>query len=138
MLHFEVTAIDVVVDIEHLSVPPVFIALIENAEHLYEPVVDATVQQWNLHDDTIVHKAFHKRIGHTLRHFCSIVVVGFMPHIQNRFLDVAHTMSEQVDCDHRDAVTIRIVILQYIVGICILSAKILAETQGLGLKPRLL
>ena len=47
-------------------------------------------------------------------------------------------MSKQIYCYHRDTVAVGIVVLQYVVGVSVLRAEVLAETQCLRLKPRLL
>ena len=74
-----------------------------------------------------LNKALYKRIRHTLGHLLPIIVVVAVIHIEHRLVNVAHTMPEQIDGNHRQAITIRIVIFNDICRIGILRAKILPE-----------
>ena len=47
-------------------------------------------------------------------------------------------MSEKIYRYHRNAIAVGVVVFQYVVGVGILRAEVLAETQCLRLKPRLL
>ena len=47
-------------------------------------------------------------------------------------------MTKQINGYHRYAVTVGVVLLQYVVGIGVLRTEVLAETQCLRLKPRFL
>ena len=47
-------------------------------------------------------------------------------------------MSEKIYRYHRNAIAVGVVVLQYVVGIGVLRAEVLAETQCLRLKPGLL
>ena len=74
-----------------------------------------------------LNKALYKRIGDSLCHLLSIIVVVAVVHIEHRLVNVSHTMPEQIDGNHRQAVTIGIVIFDNISRIGILRAKILPE-----------
>ena len=61
-----------------------------------------------------------------------------MLYVKYGFVDVPHAVTEQIHCYHWYAITEGIVVFQDVVGVGILSPKILAETQGFSLKPRFL
>ena len=41
----------------------VLVCLVEDAEYFHQPVVDMSMEQRNLNDDAVVHKALNKGIG---------------------------------------------------------------------------
>ena len=127
VLHLNVASIDILINLQHLSIETILIGLIEYAQHLNESIVNATMKQWYLHNYSIMNKALHKRIGDSLCHLLSIIVVVAVVHLEHRLVNVAHTMPEQIDGNHRQAITIRIVIFNDICRIGILRAKILPE-----------
>ena len=55
--------------------------------------------------------------------------------VEHRLVDVANTVSQQIDGHHGQGM---LATLQHVVGIVVLYTKILAETQRLSLKPCLL
>ena len=88
----------------HLLVLPVLTALVEDAEHLVQAVVDLSVQTGNLHDDTVVCQAVDKGIGQPPRNNVVVIVVGVAAHIEHRLLDVAHLMAQEINGNHGDGV----------------------------------
>ena len=85
-----------------------------------------------------MHKTLYKRVRHSLCNLHTIIVVRLVPYIKHRLFYFTHTMTQQINGYHRYAIVVVVVVLQYVVGVGILSAKILAETQCLRLKPCLL
>ena len=84
--------------------------LVEHIQDFLQTIVHLTMQQRNLYDDAVMRQTLHKRIRQTLGYLLTIVVILLMIHIENRFLDVTHTMAQQVNCHHRQTVTGRIIL----------------------------
>ena len=138
VLHLSVPIVCRLVYVQHLSVAAVLVGLVEDAQHLYEAVVYPAMQERYLHDYAVVHQALHEWVRHPLCHLHAIVVVGLVPDVQHRLLDVSHPMPEQVYGYHRDAVAVGIGVLQDVVGVGVLRAEVLAEAERLRLEPCLL
>ena len=85
-----------------------------------------------------MHKTLYKWVRHSLCNLHTIIVVRLVPYIKHWLFYFTHTMTQQINGYHRYAIVVVVVVLQYVVGVGILSAKILAETQCLRLKPCLL
>ena len=130
-LHVAVAlVVESVVQIQRVLVFFVGPRLVEDAEHLVQPVVDLAVQARNLHDDTVVHQTLHERVGNALRHQTAVVVVGVVAHVDDGLLDVAQRVAQKIDRDHGQGVAVGTV-LDDVARILILRAHILAETQRL-------
>ena len=138
VLHIGISFIYSIVYSQHLAVMPVLVGLVENTQHLYKTVVYTAMQKRYLDNDAVVHKTLHKRVGYTLGHLHTVIIVRLVLYIENRLFYVPHPMAEQINGYHRYAIAIGIRILQDIVRIGILRTKVLAETKSLRLKPRLL
>ena len=92
------------------------------------------MQQRNLHDDAVVCKTVDKGVGQPLCDYLSIVVARLPVDIQHGFLDVTHTVPQQIDSNHGQSKAL----LGDIVAARILHTQILPEAQCLGLNPGLL
>ena len=134
-LHLDVVRILRVVNFQDAEVFAVFLRLVENAQQPLQPVMDVSMQQGNLNDDTAVRQALHKGVRHAFGHGLVIVVHGMVVDVEDRLLDVAHTMAKQIDGDHRHGV---LAVIGHVTRVLILQSEILAEAQRLCLHPRLL
>ena len=76
------------------------ICLVEDAQYLVEAVVNASVQEWNLHDDTLMGKTPDERVGTFRFHDIPIVVIDVMVDVDDGNVDVFHFVSEQIDRHH--------------------------------------
>ena len=120
-----------------LLVVAVLARLVKNTQHAVQPVAGTHMQPRNLHNDTVVGQAVHKRIGQPLCHHLTVVVVRLSAHIQHGFLDVAYLVSQQIDRHHRNGVGTAAFRLHIgLVGI--LCPEVLTEAQCLRWKPCLL
>ena len=72
-------------------------------------------------------QTLHERFIFSLGHSVAVIVVNVMIDIDNRLLDVAHLVTEEIDGHHRIGRTFLFVLL-HIVLAAVLCAKILAET----------
>ena len=138
MLHLTVTHIIVLVDIEHLMVVFVLVLLVEYAQYPCQTVVHTPMQKRYLDNDTVMGKALYKRVRHAVCHLVAVIVIRPMANVKHRLLNISHTVTEQIYRYHRDAVAVGTAILVDIVGVGILRAEILAETQCLRFQPCLL
>ena len=134
-LHLRVVGIAGVVDVQDTVVLAVLLRLVEDAQQLFKPVVYTAVQQGNLYDDAAVGQALHKGVRHALGHEAVVIVRGMVVDVEHGLLDVAHTVSQQVDGHHGHGMP---AVLCHVTRILVLKAQILAETQCLGLHPCLL
>ena len=73
----------------------------------------------------------------TVGYDVSVIVEYVMIDIHYRFLDVAHLVAEQIYGNHRVGKAF-LIGFAYVVLVAVLRTKILAETQRLGVEPRLL
>ena len=135
--HVGIILIFVLVDVENLFVLRIFPRLVEYAEHFFKAVVHAPLQSRYLHYYTVVCKALHKRLLLSVLDHLSVVVVYIVVDVYHRLLDVAHTMSEQIDRHHGVGETFGRV-AAYVQFVAVLRTKILAETQCLRVEPCLL
>ncbi len=136
--HLTVTVILTVVYVQDLPVVPVLAGLVKDSQNLHKAVVDVPVQQGYLHDNAVVHQAVHKRVGNASRHQPVLIVIGLVQDIQDRLLDVTHTVPQEIDTYHGDAHAALVSLPNDVVGVGILRAQVLAETQCLRLEPGLL
>ena len=113
----------------------VFLFLVKYAQHLCQSVVHQSVQKRYLHNDAVVGKALHKRVGHSFGHLIAIIVIRLVTHIKHRLLNFSNTVTEQIHRYHGDTIAIGAAILVNVVRIGILGAEILAETQCLRFQP---
>ena len=130
-LHVAVAlVVDVVVEGQGVLVGLVSPFLVEDAEHLVQPVVYLSVQARNLHDDAVVYQTLHERVGHALRHQLVVIVIRLVAHIDDRLFDVAQRMSQQVYRDHGQRMLVY-AFLHDVSRILILCAQVLSEAQYL-------
>ena len=80
--------------------------LVKNAEYLIQMVVHLPMQTGYLHDDAVVVQTVDKRVWQPLGDRLLVIVEGLMAHIDDRLLDVAHGVAQQVDGHHRQCVTV--------------------------------
>ena len=113
------------------------IGLVEHAQHLLQPVVDPSVQQWNLHHDAVMLQALHEGVGHTLLHLFALIVVGTMAYIDHRLVHLAYAMSEQIDGNHGNRIFVARSLL-HVFLVAVLQCQIAAEAQCLRGQPCLL
>ena len=117
----------------------VALRLIQHTEHLVKPVVDNTMEQRDLDDDTVMHKTLYKGVRHAFGHLTSFIVVSLVTYIQHRHVNVADPVTHYIDGHHRIGETLMAALLSVdIVLVTVLGAKILTEAKGLRLYPRLL
>ena len=125
--HLFVTGIFRLVDIHHLPVVPVLACLVEYAQHLLKPVVDFPLQSWYLDYDAVVYKALDKGVGNSLGYFIAVIVIRLVLDIKYGHFYISHLVSQQVNGDHGQTISHRVIFLYHILGIGILCAKILSE-----------
>ena len=136
--HIRVILILGFVNVHNLAVILVFERLVEHAQNFLQPVIDSAVQTRNLHNNAFMRQALNKRVGQSLRHHVTLVIIGMMFHVKNGFFYIAHAVSQQINGYHRDATTRQLIVLQHVIRIGILCAQILAEAERFGFEPRLL
>ena len=85
-----------------------------------------------------MHKAVDKGVGQSFAHLVALIVECLVIHIKHRLLNITHTMTQEVNRDHRYGISFRIVFLKNIFGVSVVSAKILTESQGFGFEPSFL
>ena len=137
ILHIVVTFIRLFVKSKDMRVILVSLGLVEDTQNLVQPIVYLPVKQRYLNYYAIVNKTLDEWIGHTLGNHIAIIVVGLMINIDHWLLNIANTVTQEVDGNHRDCIPF-FAILADIPLIAILSPKILAEAQSLGFQPCLL
>ena len=93
-MHIMVVSIRIFVYLNHMMVYGADIALVEDAQHLFEPVVDASVQEWNLHDDALVGQTPDERAGMLRLHQVPIVVLNIVIDVDDGYIDVLHFVPE--------------------------------------------
>ena len=135
--HVVVVGIFVLVNLQHLLCVALNISLVEHTQHLLQTVVDIALQTRYLHNDAVVRKTFYKRLGIALGNDVAVIVEDVVVYVYYRLLDIAHFMAKQIDSHHRIGISF-FVSLAYIVLVVVLCAKILAESQRLGVEPSLL
>ena len=135
--HVVVVGIFVLVNLKHLLCVALNIGLVEHAQYLLQTVVDIALQSWYLHNYAVVYKTLYKRFGIALGNDVAVIVENIMVYVYYRLLDVAHLMAKQIYSYHRVGKAL-FVGLADIVLVVVLCAKILAESQRLGVEPSLL
>ena len=128
VLHIGIVLIVGIVEFNKLPVVLLFVGLVKNTEHLFQSVVDLSVQEWNLHDDAVMDKAVDKRVRKTLGNLVTLVIVGFMIDIEHRHIDMPYPMPENIYCHHRNPIGRAHLFAHHILGIGILCAEVLPET----------
>ena len=128
-LHFGIILIHGIVDCQQAAVVLVTVRLVEDAQHHVKAVVDVSVQTWYLDDDAVVVQAFHEWVRQSLGDDVAVVVARLMIDIQHRFFDAAHLVAQKVDCHHRQCIAV----LPHVLGIGVVDAQILPESQCLSL-----
>ena len=118
---------------QHVLVVRLLACLVENAQHLVQPVVDLSMETRNLNDNARMCQAFHKGVRQALHHFVAIIVACLVVYVEHRFLNVPDLVAQQIDGHHRQGIA-----PLHIFRIGILNTKILSEPQCLGFEPRLL
>ena len=135
--HVGIVLIGGLVKTQCLLAAALLVTLVEDAQHTVKPIARTNAKTGYLDDDAVVSQTVNKRIGQSLRHHTSIIVVRLAAHIQHRLLDVAHLMPKNIHRHHRDSVCtppLRLHVL--LVGI--LRTKILTKTKRLRGQPGLL
>ena len=135
--HLVVARIIVLVNFQHLVRVAFHIGLVEHTEHLLNAVVHIAVKTGNLNNDAVVREALDERLRVAVLNHIAVVVVDVMVDINYRLLYVAHLMAEKVDSHHGIGKAVSGVIA-HVAFVAVLSAKVLAETQSLGVEPCLL
>ena len=135
--HVVVVSILVFVYLEHLLRVALHLSLVENAEHLFQPVVHIAMQKRNLYDDAIMGKTLHKGFLAAFLHNVAVIVEHVVIYVHYRFFDVPYLMSKEIYSHHRIGKAF-LISLTYIVFVAVLRSEILAETQRFGIEPRLL
>ena len=138
ILHVGIIRIVGIVKLHQLPIVLLLVGLVKHAEHFFEPVVDLSVQQRDLHDDTVVDETVDKRVGESLRDLVALVVVGLVVDIEHGHVDLPNPMSEDIDGHHRNAVGRAHLLVHHVLRVGILGTEILPEAQGLRLQPCLL
>ena len=90
MLHVCITRICGIVNVENLLVVLVFSALVKNAQHPVELVVDLTVQTRYLNNNTVVSQTVDKGVGNPSGHNLLVVVVRMVTDVENRLFYAAN------------------------------------------------
>ena len=125
------------VETQHLLVVALLMGLVEYTQHTIQSVARPHTETGYLNNDAIVRQTIYKRIGQSLCHHTTVIVVRLAAHIQHRLLDVAHLMPQQVYRHHGNGVSTTPLRL-HVLFIGILRTKILAEAKRLRRQPRLL
>ena len=79
----------------------------------------------------------YELVGDAASHRLVLIVEGLMAHIHHRFFYLTHRMSQQIDGYHRQGVPVGAA-GDDVLGILVVYAQVLTETQGLGGEPGLL
>ena len=74
-------------------------------------------------------QARHKGVWQSLGHNLTVAVLCLVSHVEHRFFYVAHSVAQQVDGNHGQAIAVAV----HVFRVLVLHAQILAETQRLGL-----
>ena len=95
------------------------------------------MQAGNLHDYTVMCQTVYEGVGNPFCDRTPLIVQCLMLHINNRFLDIAHLVPQKIDGHQGQGVAV-MTFANNILGILVVHAQILPETQGLRLQPSLL
>ena len=137
-LHLLVSTIEHrVLDGQVVMIVLVDAALVEDAEHLVQMIIDLAVQTGYLYKDAIVVQTVHKLVGDAFYDRFVLIVERLVANINDRIINVADSMSQQVDSHHRDGRTVRPRHVD-VLRVLVVYAQILTEAQRLRGKPRLL
>ena len=137
-LHVGIGRLEVLlIHVQEMLVVAAYVALVEDAQHLVQPVVYLPVQAWYLDDDAVVVQAVNELVGNSLRDGLLVVVESLVAHIHNWFVDVAHGVPQQVDGHHGQGMAVGAV-GHYVLWVLVVYAQVLSETQRLCWQPRLL
>ena len=128
MLHFGIALIHGLVDIQNLTVTVAFIRLVKDAQYLHQTIVHVAMKERNLNDDAVMDKTLYKGIWHSFLNFITVIIVRLVADIQDRFFYLSHPVSQKINGYHRDAIAVWIGILNDIIRVGILRAKVLAKT----------
>ena len=79
-------------------------------------------------------QAVNERIGQSLPHYITLIVIALMTYIEHRLFYKSHTMTQQIDSHHGYGIAVFTLVI-HILRIGILGTKVLAETQRLSFKP---
>ena len=96
------------------------------------------VEQGQLNDNAVMSQTFHEGIWDTFRHLLTLIVVGTVVDVDDWLLNVTHTVTQHIDGNHGGGITLRIILLDYILRILILRTEVLTETERLSVEPSLL
>ena len=135
--HFRITLILALVQLQHLLITAFKARLVEDAQHLFQPVAGAYPQTRDLDNDAFMGQAIHERIRQSHCHQIPIVVERLAAHIEHRLFDITHLMAQQIYRHHRNGIS-PVPLFLHVVRIGILSTQILSEAQGLRGQPGLL
>ena len=134
VLHISIAAVCAIVDAEDMVVTLVLVRLVEDTQHHVQAIVDPAMQTGYLHNDAVVRQTVDEGIRKACRHHVAVVVERLVVHVEHRFLDVAHLVAQQVDGHHRQGVAI----LLHILGVRVVYAQVLTESECLRFEPCLL
>ena len=138
ILHISVVLILCIVYLHDLSVVFLLEGLVKYTENFFQSVVDLSMQERYLHDDTFMDEAVDKRVGKSLCHFMPLIVVGLVVDIEYRNIDFPYSMPKDIHSYHRYSVGRPHLFMYHILRVSILCTEILSEAQRLGLQPCLL
>ena len=131
VFHIRIVTISHIIYLQKPVVIGVSPCLVKYAEYHVEPVVDLAMQPGNLDYDAVVGQAVHKGIRQTFGHQIAIIVERLVIHINDRLLYITDLMPQQIDSHHGEGIAI----IPHILGIRIVHAQILPESQGLRVEP---
>ena len=138
ILHISIASIEVFIEFHHMLVVLLLIILVENAQHLIQTVVNLTMKQRNLHNDTTMYQTVYKWVRKTFRYLVAIVIICLMINVKHRYINVTNLMTKNINGNHRQTIRRPHLVVYHILRIGILRAEILPETERLRFKPRLL
>ena len=113
---------------DNLLVPFVPFRLVEYAQYFVQLVVDLAMQQWYLYDDAVVYQTVDEWVRVSMFHLLSVIINSLMTDVNHSFVNVADTMSQEIDRHHRNGISLVVAFLLYVFFGVVLQGKIAAET----------
>ena len=111
--------------------------LVEDGEHLVQPVIDFSMQTGNLYNNTVVVQAVYKLVRDAPNNGFFLVVKHLTTNVNYGVFNIAHIVTQQVDGHHRQSMAVGAV-SHDVLWILVVYTQILAEAQGLRRQPGLL
>ena len=135
VLHVSIILIVGFVKLHNLPVVFFLVGLVKHAEHLFQPVIDLSVQKRNLDNDAVMDEAVNKRVREALRHLMAFIVVGFMVDIEYGHVNLSYSMPKDIHRHHGNTIGRVYLFAYHILRVCILCTEILPEAQRLRFQP---